>query len=383
VVDISYGDDKVPNMVEPRSHVFFLLPSARISGGVLETFKLASNLKSSGISASILCLWKHTNEVHKLGVLDTDVAVSYLSTFRANKSVAACQMPVILWKFFRWIRREFRKSDSEKPFVFITHYSTAPFAFLVPRKRVLSFVQDLEWRFLKNRFAVCIVRAMLLQSYSRSTVVTTNSWVSRSVEEYGISPFCQVGIWADDSYRSKVLNTARTIDVLVIVRNNHFKRFDLYVECLRRLSLQFQIRCGVVTPDEELSSEFRIFCSDVFVVPSRDELQSIYQRSKIFLLLSDAEGFGLPPLEAMGSGCVPICRDSGGVRCYMTGKFAQNLLPLSADVDKICDHVRMLLGSDSLLRELSEEAVRVFERGSLDYRAQCKNSMAQLVAHFS
>jgi glycosyltransferase involved in cell wall biosynthesis len=54
-------------------------------------------------------------------------------------------------------------------------------------------------------------------------------------------------------------------------------------------------------------------------------------------MMSDQEGFGLPPLEAMGSGCVPICRDSGGVRAYMIGKLKESLLPLNSDIDYIID----------------------------------------------
>ncbi len=39
------------------------------------------------------------------------------------------------------------------------------------------------------------------------------------------------------------------------------------------------------------------------------ELKKIYKESKIVLSTSDAEGFGLPPLEGMANGCVPVLSD--------------------------------------------------------------------------
>jgi glycosyltransferase involved in cell wall biosynthesis len=39
------------------------------------------------------------------------------------------------------------------------------------------------------------------------------------------------------------------------------------------------------------------------------ELKKIYKESKIVLSASEAEGFGLPPLEGMANGCVPVLSD--------------------------------------------------------------------------
>jgi glycosyltransferase involved in cell wall biosynthesis len=39
------------------------------------------------------------------------------------------------------------------------------------------------------------------------------------------------------------------------------------------------------------------------------DLKKIYKESKIVLSASDAEGFGLPPLEGMANGCVPVVSD--------------------------------------------------------------------------
>ena len=49
-----------------------------------------------------------------------------------------------------------------------------------------------------------------------------------------------------------------------------------------------------------------------FQNPTQDEIPSIYQRSKIVVKCSQSEGFGLPHLEAMASGCLLLTYNSGG-----------------------------------------------------------------------
>jgi len=50
----------------------------------------------------------------------------------------------------------------------------------------------------------------------------------------------------------------------------------------------------------------------VFENPPREEIPKIYQRAKVFIKLSNSEGFCLPALEAMASGCLVITKDMGG-----------------------------------------------------------------------
>lgn len=64
-----------------------------------------------------------------------------------------------------------------------------------------------------------------------------------------------------------------------------------------------------------------------FQNPTQDEIPSIYQRSKIVIKCSQSEGFGLPHLEAMASGCLLLTYDSKGndfckheFNCFMGDK---------------------------------------------------------------
>lgn len=50
--------------------------------------------------------------------------------------------------------------------------------------------------------------------------------------------------------------------------------------------------------------------------PAPAELASLYQSSRVYLCTSDAEGWHLPPAEAMSSGAAVVSTDIGGVRAY-------------------------------------------------------------------
>jgi glycogen synthase len=93
-------------------------------------------------------------------------------------------------------------------------------------------------------------------------------------------------------------------------------------------------------------------------------MKEIYSKSKIFIHLSDHEGFGLPPLEAMGSGCVPLCRHSGGVIAYMSHFEAHGLLlQKTQSVDDIVYSFNSLLNDVENLKLLSKKATEVFTIG--------------------
>ena len=92
-------------------------------------------------------------------------------------------------------------------------------------------------------------------------------------------------------------------------------------------------------------------------------MRAIYERTRVFLLLSEHEGFGLPPLEAMGSGCVPLCRDAGGVRAYMQGELAENILPLALPAEDVLERAVALAHDENHLTRLRMAAREIFDDG--------------------
>lgn len=91
--------------------------------------------------------------------------------------------------------------------------------------------------------------------------------------------------------------------------------------------------------------------------PSDTELCELYNRSRIFIVPSHYEGWGLPGAEAMACGSALVSTDNVGVRAYSEhGKTA--LLSLPKDPNSIADNVLRLLRDETLRLQLACEGQR-------------------------
>lgn len=71
--------------------------------------------------------------------------------------------------------------------------------------------------------------------------------------------------------------------------------------------------------------------------PSDQELHHLYQNALTTLYLSDSEGYGLPPLEALAAGCLPIARMVTGL-CDALHGYSHGLAA-SASLQVVCDKI--------------------------------------------
>ncbi len=350
-----------------KSLVVFVLPSMRISGGVAETIRLATQLRALGSETRILSLWKHPTSVDLVNVQDySNVPVTYLSDFTPRKHRAWIDLMLLLVRFRPYLRALEGATGSTAKVV-TTHYSTLPFGWFTSRELRYCFLQDEEWLFVSNSIFRAALRQFILFSCRRCHVITSNAYISERFRQEGITPVAEARIWAAPEFQSDPKHTERTIQLVMLLRHGAIKRLDLYLALLAKAK-QEGIVCAAITCEDDIAIQVSHLTDICTLRPSNREMMSIYQQSKIFVLLSEREGFGLPPLEAMGSGCIPVCRDSGGVRSYMTGLLADNLIPLDAPLDSILDRLRALLSTNERLQMLSTESQNIFSRGA----AQCQ-----------
>jgi glycosyltransferase involved in cell wall biosynthesis len=334
-----------------------LLPSLRISGGVQETLRLADALVHRGVSVRVLVFWKHNHESPL-----SNLPVYYLSDFMPRKTWAAFQFPLLLLRFMFYVSKLRKDPEWNFPALLLTHFSTFPFAWCAPGLRRFCFNQDLEWKFVPTPLRA-LVRWLILFTSKRSGVITTNNFVSHSYIEAGVTPFAQVSLWASAFWSAESPPPHRPFDIVMLLRHGAVKRPDLYFELLYLLRKETSLRCAVITPETALYNRVRSSVEHAQLRPSNQELRDLFGISKIFVLLSDTEGFGLPPLEAMGTGCVPFCRDSGGVRCYMHGPLAANLVPIAESTAEILARLQRLLSHPDELADLSRIARARFQDG--------------------
>ena len=149
----------------------------------------------------------------------------------------------------------------------------------------------------------------------------------------------------------------------MVLRYGDIKRLDLYWQLLSELKRDCRLKCAAITCEDGIAGECAGKVDVCLLRPTSAEMKDLFSRSKVFVLLSEREGFGLPPLEAMGTGCVPVCRDSGGVHCYMKDNLVDNLFPLDAPMATLAKRILELVSDSDLLQALADEATRIFHEG--------------------
>lgn len=129
--------------------------------------------------------------------------------------------------------------------------------------------------------------------------VFVSEWVRRFVTSYyGIDGPVIPAFIHTDTFRNSIPWSDREAAVLLTQRKQEGAVFDKFKEVYQGL----------------FPGEQPIF--EVVPIVPQSELAAFFARHKYYLSLDTMEGFGLPMLEAMSSGCTVVGWDSGGCREY-------------------------------------------------------------------
>lgn len=352
---------------------YVVVPSSKISGGNREAFRLAEDLIKQGCEVAVLSMWRTYHG------MDSSLSIEQLSGWTARRNLALIQLPLLVAKFICWLRSHTtNSSDSRWRFLF-THYATFPLSRLVRAEQRFYFVQDLEWRFVGNRFLSWLLRKAILHFYRRGKLISANAYLSLALRELGLPVLLEAPIWADPAFATETVEE-RDIDFVMMLRKGAHKRLDLYREFINKAKRHGGFKLGLISPDDDIITAFSDRGAVSLLRPSLPEMRALYSRSKCFIHLSDHEGFGLPPLEAMGAGCVPLCRDSGGVRAFMNSDgLGSLLLPATMGIDEIFERAVSLIAAPIQLRALEKIARSAFLKG-LEVVDRRSTSLGPLVA---
>lgn len=344
--------------------VFIVVPSLKISGGIREALRLATEINFNASDASLITMWVSPNE------MASPVPVKYLSSWPTRTRRALVEIPIIANRFVQWRRHSTKPGCS---FIF-THYATLPLALLVPRCQRLFFVQGLEWTFVGNGLLSHVLKRFVLGTYRTGNVITANAYLSEQLAAEGIEGAMEAPIWADGRFLTTNA-LEQDIDFAMVLRKGAVKRLDLYLRFIE-LAHDSHMRVAVITPDDDIAAQVSDRVSQVLLRPELEQMRDLYARSVCFIHLSESEGFGLPPLESMGAGCTPVCRDSGGVRAFMRNEpFDKLLLPLSLPIEDVFKRAEAVVRDGNRLSR-REAARACFKQGL----ARCEQARNGLVA---
>lgn len=337
--------------------IFFVVPAMKIGGGIREIVSLARDISRSPADVTIISMWTAEH------AMDCPLPVLALSRWRPRAKFAPLQLPLLYAKFLLHVlRRRWAGVHRSDRYIF-THYSTLTFAALAGEHQRLFFVQDLEWKFLHNATLVRWLRQFILHRFRSGRLISANLYLSDALKLQGLDVPILAPIWANEAFQAGPI-ALRDVDYVMVLRRGAHKRLDLYLEFIRLARCQPDMRLAVISPDDDLIAQVRGDVDITVLRPSMPEMRSLYARSKIFVHLSEHEGFGLPPLEAMGAGCIPLCRDSGGVRAYMRDpQLSQQLFDGSVPTLALFEHGQALLASAAVREALERRAREVFSQG--------------------
>ncbi len=129
--------------------------------------------------------------------------------------------------------------------------------------------------------------------------LTTSEWNRIILDHYGIKAQVLPRSFNDDM-TLKWFNTGqRSIDVMVIATDYERKNVKVIMKAIRELGIKKYV---AICKGEG--------CTHEPYSVSEDQKYEMLARSKLFVWLSDSEGFGLPPIEAMSVGTPVIYSDN-------------------------------------------------------------------------
>jgi glycosyltransferase involved in cell wall biosynthesis len=352
---------------------YLVAPAAKVSGGNREALRFGEELAARGGDVSVLWMWKAAHPI------SSTLHDTHLSAWRPRLSRAIAEFPLLLFRFIRRVRCAGAAELSRGARFVFTHYVTLPLSLAVPPGNRYFLVQDLEWKFVGNPWIAYVLRHTILYCYRRGVLISANPFLTAALRDMRLEVPFELPIWADERFAIES-SGPRDIDISMVLRKGAHKRLDLYLSFVQ-LAQERNLKLAVISPDEEIIAAARGSSNLCLLRPSLTEMRALYARSKCFLHLSDHEGFGLPPLEAMGAGCVPICRDSGGVRAFMCVEGLQPLLlPLTVGIGEILHIAEAILNDVPRLAELSRIARDVFDRGIAGTKAARDSCLERLPA---
>jgi GT2 family glycosyltransferase len=212
------------------------------------------------------------------------------------------------------------------------------------------FVQDIETSYYPDDPAM---RDAVIASYRHEfRYMTISSWNRKQLEWLGLgSTLIPPGIDLEN-FRPLADVPRRDDMVLALGRSNPLKNFPLTLAAWRALPPPRPELCLFGIEPELAGDEPGI---RYVKAPSDEEVSRLFNEATVFVQTSTHEGFCLPALEAMATGCAVVCTDAHGNRDFCEDGL--NCLVPESSTESVARALRRLLEDRSLRDRLGQAGI--------------------------
>ena len=240
-----------------------------------------------------------------------------------------------------------------------------PSIFALRKKRVIYFVQGIEYKCYKGPVKV-IAYLMSLLAFRSKHLYAGNLYLYEELSRLG-TPHGYINMGVDTVFLDTPLlgqsANKRPYDIIYYLRGENYKRKDRFERVLPALAKKgYKILC--VTPEPGLAKTYSQYNVTVTQPADDRELIQCIDSARILVYTSDYEGFALPPLECMARGVPSVLYDCGGPRNYAVDHHNALILE-NEDSAPLLDSIEKILNDRVFYEKLAENARRTAEGKSL------------------
>lgn len=330
-------------------NVVFPMLSISNHGGVRILLHIANSITNKGGTTKIIC---------PKGTCDTRYYIS-------DKVNVIEVGPLISNKICRWLYFSLlfpfyvKNNDTVFANFFVTFYASLLARLFNKKIKIIYFIQDIEYEFFSGLLKK-ITKKLCEFSYvyKNAEVIAANKYLYEQiiVQNDAIKLF---NVWIDEKFiTTESVETQRKYDLIYFLRQDPRKRIDRFEEMLP-LFKENDISVLCVTQSVDLAEKYASSQISVFMPENDQQLISLIDKCKFYLLTSSQEGFSLPPLECMARGVIPVVFKCGGPEIYIED--SRNGFIVNC-VDEAFETIIKLVNSYDSLSEIKNNAIRTAKK---------------------
>ncbi|ACP34712.1 glycosyl transferase group 1 [Sulfolobus islandicus L.S.2.15] len=366
--------------------ISFVLPGTYTAGGVRYVFEVANGLKDKGYDVNILSL---TGDHSWFNGLKVKVIYKQL---KLNKISLVLYYIYKLYKYIYYRNSKGRPYDAliafsslldikydiiteladfiqnfDSDIVIATYYLTAFSVWFSQSKRPFYLMQDFP-ELVENNEGKIGLNMFKLSLKLPFSFVTVSSYTKQLILDN--NPTARVTI-ANPGVNLEVFRPKRELQndnkrrVMLILRGPKYKSDNIGLEVLKIVNKKIPIHALIVGSKnlvKRYSKTIGIdFSYTVFSNVDDEKLSRLYSSADAFIFTSYAEGFGLPPLEAMACGTPVVMSDNKGSMDYAVNGY-NALVSQPGDVKSLSDNLIKVLQDDKLREKLIENGLETAKR---------------------